>query len=138
MDGLEQRTMKDRGKAFARRGGQDGAPWTTLERRRKAFNGALYILRTGVPWKDLPPRYDSYQTAHRRFWNWVRSSVLGKILLALAQHLKESGGLDLRECFVDGTFVPAKKRAAGQQHQARNLLLRVKYYFIFSLQAASH
>jgi hypothetical protein len=32
-----------------------------------------------------------------------------KLLLTLAQHLKDAGGLDLKECFVDGTFVPAKK-----------------------------
>jgi hypothetical protein len=32
-----------------------------------------------------------------------------KLLLSLAQHLKDAGGLDLKECFVDGTFVPAKK-----------------------------
>jgi len=88
------------------RTGRRGRPWSN---RRKVFNGILWVLRTGAPWKDLPPRYGSYQTAHRRFQNWVRSGVLEKILLALAQHLQDAGGLDLQECFVDGTFVPAKK-----------------------------
>jgi transposase len=88
------------------RTGRRGRPWSN---RRRVFNGILWVLRTGAPWKDLPPRYGSYQTAHRRFQNWVRSGVLEKILLALAQHLKDAGGLDLKECFVDGTFVPAKK-----------------------------
>ena len=83
-----------------------GRPWSD---RRKVFNGVLWILRTGAPWQDLPPRYGPYQTAHRRFQNWVRSGVMEKLLLTLARHLKEAGGLDLKECFVDGTFVPAKK-----------------------------
>ena len=83
-----------------------GRPWSE---RRKVFNGVLWILRTGAPWKDLPPRYGAYQTAHRRFQNWVKSGVLEKLLLTLAQHLQDAGGLDLKECFVDGTFVPAKK-----------------------------
>jgi transposase len=83
-----------------------GRPWSD---RRTVLNGALWILRTGAPWQDLPPRYGPYQTAHRRFQNWVRSGVMEKLLLTLAQHLKDAGGLDLRECFVDGTFVPAKK-----------------------------
>jgi transposase len=83
-----------------------GRPWSD---RRKVLNGVLWILRTGAPWQDLPPRYGPYQTAHRRFQNWVRSGAVEKILLALGQHLKEAGGLDLKECFVDGTFVPAKK-----------------------------
>jgi transposase len=83
-----------------------GRPWSD---RRKVLEGILWVLRTGAPWKDLPPRYGPYQTAHRRFQNWVRSGVMEKLLLTLAQHLQEAGGLDLRECFVDGTFVPAKK-----------------------------
>src|SRR5215468_3209138 len=89
-----------------------GRPWAD---RRKVLNGILWILRTGAPWQDLPPRYGSYQTAHRRFQNWVRSGVLERILLTLAQHLKEAGGLDLKECFVDGTFVPAKKGGAWSE-----------------------
>ena len=87
-----------------------GRPWSD---RRTVLNGVLWILRTGAPWKDLPPRYGPCQTAHRRFQNWVRSGVMERLLLTLAQHLKEAGGLDLKECFVDGTFVPAKKGGAA-------------------------
>jgi transposase len=87
-----------------------GRPWSD---RRKVLEGVLWILRTGARWQDLPPRYGPYQTAHRRFQNWVRSGVMEKLLLTLAKHLKEAGGLDLKECFVDGTFVPAKKGGAA-------------------------
>jgi transposase len=83
-----------------------GRPWSD---RRKALEGALWILRTGAPWQDLPPRYGPYQTVHRRFQNWVRDGTLERVLLVLAEHLQAAGGLDLKECFVDGTFVPAKK-----------------------------
>lgn len=86
-----------------------GRPWSD---RRKVLNGALWILRTGAPWQDLPARYGPYQTVHRRFQNWVRAGVIEQVLLALADHLKEAGGLDLKECYVDGTFVPAKKGGA--------------------------
>ena len=87
-----------------------GRPWSD---RRQVLNGTLWILRTGAPWQDLPDRYGPHQTVHRRFQNWVRSGVIEKILLALAAHLKDAGGLDLTECFVDGTFVPAKKGGAS-------------------------
>jgi len=86
-----------------------GRPWSD---RRTVFNGILWILRTGAPWQDLPERYGKYQTVHRRFQNWVRSGVIEKILLSLAEHLQAVGGLNLQECFVDGTFVPAKKGGA--------------------------
>ena len=89
-----------------------GRPWSD---RRTVLNGILWILRTGAPWKDLLERYGPYQTAHRRFQNWVRSGVIEKILLALAAHLQEAGGLDLKECFVDGTFVPAKKGGSASE-----------------------
>ena len=83
-----------------------GRPWSD---RRTVFNGILWILRTGARWQDLPPQYGPYQTVHRRFQNWVRSKVLEEVLLAVAQDLKDRGGIDVRECFIDGTFVPAKK-----------------------------
>jgi|SRR5215203_1363504 len=87
-----------------------GRPWSD---RRTVFNGVLWILRTGAPWKDLPERYGPHQTVHRRFQNWVRTGVLEQVLLAVAQDLKDRGGLDLSECFIDGTFAPAKKGGAA-------------------------
>ena len=80
---------------------------------REVLNGILWILRTGAPWKDLPKRYPPYQTCHRRFQEWVRAGVLERILQALAEDLRERGRLDLEECFIDGTFVPAKKGGQG-------------------------
>jgi len=41
-----------------------GRPWRDA---RAVWNGVLWVLRTGAPWHDLPDRYPSYQTCHRRF-----------------------------------------------------------------------
>ena len=97
-----------------------GRPWSD---RRTVFNGVLWILRTGAPWQDLPERYGPHQTVHRRFQSWVRTGVLEQVLLAVAQDLKDRGGLDLSECFIDGTFAPAKKggAASGQQNAGKAL-----------------
>jgi transposase len=59
--------------------------------------------------KDLPERYPPYQTCHRRFQKWIEEGVLGTILEALAKDLEERGEIDLSECYIDGTFVVAKK-----------------------------
>ncbi len=75
------------------------------------FSTASLDLAHRGPWKDPPRRYGAYQTVHQRFQNCVRQGVMEAFLLAIAQDLKDRGGLDLRECFVDGTFVPAKKGA---------------------------
>lgn len=76
---------------------------------REVLNGILWILRTGAPWPELPDKYPSFQTCHRRFQEWVRNGTLENILKALAEDLKQRGKLDLEECFIDGTFIPAKK-----------------------------
>jgi len=71
----------------------------------------LWILRTGAPWADLPERYPPKSTCHRRFQEWTESGVFARILAELAKDLKERGGIDLSEGFIDGTFAPAKKGA---------------------------
>jgi transposase len=76
---------------------------------REVLDGILWILRTGAPWKDMPQRYPPYQTCHRRFQQWVRQGVFQRIAHELAEDLYKRGGIDIREAFIDGTFVPAKK-----------------------------
>lgn len=83
-----------------------GRPWKS---RRSVLNGILWVLRTGAPWADLPDRYPSFQTCHRRFQYWVRSGVMTKIMTALASQLSAIGAIDVREAFIDATFAPAKK-----------------------------
>ncbi|MBI5059381.1 IS5 family transposase [candidate division KSB1 bacterium] len=76
---------------------------------RDVWNGILWVLRTGAPWHDLPDRYPPYQTCHRRFQEYCRNGTFEKVLRSLAEDLRERGGLDLSETFIDGTFAPAKK-----------------------------
>lgn len=95
-----------------------GRPWRDA---REVLNGVLWVLRTGAPWYDLPERYPPYQTCHRRFQQWVHSGVFEKVLQALATDLRERGDIDLSECFIDGTFIAAKKgvNVLGRRRGAR-------------------
>ena len=79
-----------------------------LRQNRAVLNGILWVLRTGAPWADLPDRYPSYQTCHRRFQHWVRAGLLRSMLELLAQALHDEGYLDLQEAFIDGSLAPAK------------------------------
>lgn len=85
-----------------------GRPWIG---NRAVLNGILWVLRTGAPWADLPDRFPSYQTCHRRFQHWVSTGMLRRVLEALARDLEERGAIDVSECFIDGTFSVAKKGA---------------------------
>jgi transposase len=98
-----------------------GRPWRDP---RDVLNGILWILRTGAPWKDLPERYPPYQTCHRRFQKWIEQGVLGTVLEALAEDLEERGGIDLSECYIDGTFVTAKKGGSASERPSRARVVR--------------
>jgi transposase len=93
-----------------RRADGRGRPWRNS---REVLDGILWILRTGAQWADMPDRYPPYQTCHRRFQRWVREGTYERVLEALATDLKERGKLDRAECFIDGTFVVAKKGATA-------------------------
>lgn len=89
-----------------RRPDRRGRPWQDT---RAVLNDVLWILGTGAQWRELPERYPSFQTRHRRFQQWVRSGNLEKSLRRLARYLQERGQLNLEEAFIDGTFASAKK-----------------------------
>ena len=76
---------------------------------RAVLDGILWILRSGARWRDLPDRFPPYSTCYRRFRSWISEDVLRNILERLAEHLYERGKIDLSECFVDATFIGAKK-----------------------------
>src|SRR6266853_3531086 len=85
-----------------------GRPWQDT---RAVLNGVLWVLRTGAPWHDLPPRYPPYQPCHRRFQQWQRSGLLTHLMQKLAGDLRDRGKLDLSESFIDASFSSAKKGA---------------------------
>jgi Putative transposase of IS4/5 family (DUF4096) len=76
---------------------------------KKIFEGVLWILKTGAQWSELPRKYGAYQTAHRRYQEWVRRDVFEEALRMLAEDLEKRGKIDLKDCFIDGTFASAKK-----------------------------
>ena len=98
-----------------RRADGRGRPWRDP---RDVLHGILWVLRTGAPWKDLPPRYPPYQTCHRRFQQWCRDGTLERVLHVLARDLYERGGIDVTECFIDGTFAGAKKGALASERRS--------------------
>ena len=88
---------------------------------RRVLDAIFWILRTGAPWRVLPPEYPSRSTCHRRFQEWVKDKTFAKILDLLADELEIRGELDLREAFIDGSFAAAKKggSASAQPKKAK-------------------
>ena len=51
---------------------------------RRVLNGIFWVLRSGVPWRDLPDSFGPYTTFYNRFVRWRRAGVWGKIMSTLA------------------------------------------------------
>ena len=96
----------------------NGRPW---KNNRLVVEGILWILRTGARWKDLPEKYPSPSTCWRRLKLWEEQGVWEKIWRTFICRLDKRGQIDWSECFMDGTFVSAKKGAqkSGKRREER-------------------
>ena len=47
---------------------------------RRFINAVCWILRTGAPWRDLPPSYGDWKNTHRRFCRWRDRGVWEALL----------------------------------------------------------
>src|SRR5579863_7808046 len=52
---------------------------------RKIMNAIFYVLRTGMPWRDLPERYGPYTTAYNRFNRWREAGVWDRLMNAIIE-----------------------------------------------------
>src|SRR5918998_668191 len=76
---------------------------------RRTLDGILWVLRSGARWKDLPSKYGSRSTCHRRLQDWQDQGVWERIRLKLLSTLDSQAKLDWSQAFLDGSFVLAKK-----------------------------
>jgi transposase len=71
------------------------------------MNAIFYVLRTGMPWRDLPARYGPYTTAYNRFNRWSRRGIWKRVFDQLASKSRDSLYL------IDSTIVKAHRAASG-------------------------
>jgi transposase len=78
---------------------------------RVAPAGVLYVLRTGVAWRDVPTETVgcSGVTAWRRLRDWTEAGVWPRLHAALLAELRSADLLDLDDCAADGSHVRALK-----------------------------
>jgi len=78
--------------------------------------GMWYVLRTGVPWRDLPARFGPWSSVYTRFRRWCASGLWSRLLDAIAR-----GAVGKMRC-VDCSHIKVHRDAAntigGQANQA--------------------
>ncbi|WP_392675968.1 IS5 family transposase [Streptomyces sp. LN785] len=85
---------------------------------RTVINGILFRLRTGVPWRDLPPRFGSWKTVHDRHRRWSADGTWARIFEALQADADMEGRIDWSVVSVDSTSCRAHQDAAGARKRA--------------------
>jgi transposase len=94
--------------------GRRGKQWKD---HRTIVDGILWKVRTGAPWRDLPPeRYGPWQTCYDRFVRWRRDGIWDR-LLAHAQTKSDAVGEVELEVSVDSTVARAHQHAAGARKE---------------------
>jgi transposase len=69
------------------------------------IEGMLWRLRTGSPWRDLPPEFGYWNSVYRRYNRWNKDGKMDEILENV------EGDIDYRTAYLDGTYVPVHQHA---------------------------
>ncbi len=77
---------------------------------RQALTGVLFVLKTGIPWEDLPQEMGcgSGMTCWRRLRDWNDAGVWERLHQVLLDELQDAGQLDWSRAVVDSSHVRAK------------------------------
>lgn len=78
-----------------------------------ALNGILFVLRTGIPWEELPQElgFGSGMTCWRRLRQWQETGVWHQLHMLLLAELRSAGRLDFSRASLDAASVPSPRGA---------------------------
>jgi transposase len=98
--------------------GKRSDPGRTAADNRLFVDAVVYVLKTGIPWADLPARFGKHDTVRKRFDRWCARGVWERVALA-------TGDPDLEEVQLDATTIKAHpvastgRRRRGEKKRTR-------------------
>ena len=87
--------------------GRPGQRGGIAKDNRKFINAVIWILKTGSPWRYLPPDYGKWGTVHQRFIRWQRKGMWKKLFEIL------KGDKNFEWLIIDSSYVKAHQHVAG-------------------------
>ena len=76
--------------------------------QRKALDGIIYQMRSGVQWNQLPTRFGDDSSVHRTMQRWIARGVFERIWAVLIENCEELGGVDWTWQSADGAMGKAR------------------------------
>lgn len=77
---------------------------------RVALAGIIFVLRTGIPWRDVPTEMGcSGKTCWRRLVGWHAAGVWAALHRVLLERLRGADRLDWRRASLDSAAVRAQR-----------------------------
>ena len=79
----------------------------TAKDNRLFMEAVLWRVRTGSPWRDLPPGLGNWNSVFQRFRRWVKHGVFDRLFNEL------SDNPDFEYAMIDGTIISVHQKASG-------------------------
>ena len=87
--------------------GRQGSSGRNARDNRQFINAVIWILRTGAPWRDLPPEYGDWKNTNRRFCRWRDKGIWEKLFKLFVQDP------DFEWLMIDASYIKVHPHAAG-------------------------
>ena len=95
--------------------GRSGS-WGGMARDNRLFiNAVFWIMRTGAPWRDLPPDYGCWSNTHRRFIRWRDKGIWEQLMEILIDEP------DYEWLMIDASHCKVHPHAAGAKGGNRDM-----------------
>jgi len=88
---------------------RDGRGTKPEQSQREFLEAVLYLVRTGEPWRDLPPKLGNWHSVYCRFRRWEKAGYWRQ----LWEELSRPEVQKVCTLFVDSTTIRAHQHAAG-------------------------
>lgn len=86
----------------------------------QTINGIFWILRTGAPWRDLPPQYGSWRSVASTFYRWTQDGRWDQVFEVIRAQAQACGHLDWSLHMLDSTIIRAHQHSAGAARRGRS------------------
>jgi transposase len=87
--------------------GKPGDPGRSGKDNRLFVEAVLWIVRTGSPWRDLPPAFGHWNSVDTRFRDWVRAEVWKRLFEGVSDEP------DMEYAMADATIVRVHRHGQG-------------------------